>query len=156
MIAHKVAEWSMQNRVQLNNDKCKELEISFVKGEPHFAPIAADGYELKRVSGHIKQSHMKQAYSDVIKSVKVPVFFSAVKKIKSSSAGHVHFLYCLYILCCYVSGTCLFLCPAKVPKRRVVVSWKAGNVYNIPRTALPGGYQSGEHCPYCRFHRRDL
>ena len=75
VIAHKIAEWSMQNRVQLNNDKCKELKISFVKGEPHFVPIAADGYELKRVSGHIKQSHMKQAYSDVIKKVSKCLYF---------------------------------------------------------------------------------
>ena len=33
-IADKVAEWSMQNRVKLNSEKCKELRISFVKNEP--------------------------------------------------------------------------------------------------------------------------
>ena len=33
-IANKVAEWSMQNRVKLNSEKCKELRISFVKNEP--------------------------------------------------------------------------------------------------------------------------
>ena len=30
-IADKVAEWSRQNRVKLNSEKCKELRISFVK-----------------------------------------------------------------------------------------------------------------------------
>ena len=48
--AHKVAEWSTQNTVQLNSDKCKELRISFVKDEPQFAPIVIDGNELERVS----------------------------------------------------------------------------------------------------------
>ena len=38
-IADKVSEWSMQNRVKLNSEKCKELRISFVKNEPQFAPI---------------------------------------------------------------------------------------------------------------------
>ena len=48
--AHKVAEWSTQNRVQLNSDKYKELRISFAKDEPQFAPIVIDGNELERVS----------------------------------------------------------------------------------------------------------
>ena len=30
-IADEVAEWSTQNRVKLNSDKCKELRISFAK-----------------------------------------------------------------------------------------------------------------------------
>ena len=47
-----------------------------------------------------------------------------------------------------------FLCLSIVPKRRVGTSGKAGNVYNMPRTALPGGYPTGEHSPYCRFHHR--
>ena len=54
-IADKVAEWSMQNRVKLNSEKCKELRISFVKNElvknePQFAPIVVDGKELERVT----------------------------------------------------------------------------------------------------------
>ena len=49
-IAHKVAEWSTQNRVQLNSEKCKELRISFVKDEPQLASIVVDGNELQRVS----------------------------------------------------------------------------------------------------------
>ena len=41
------AEWSAQNRVKLNSDKCKELRISFAKDEPQFAPIVVDGNELE-------------------------------------------------------------------------------------------------------------
>ena len=33
-IANKVVEWSMQNWVKVNSEKCKELRISFVKNEP--------------------------------------------------------------------------------------------------------------------------
>ena len=46
-IADMVAEWSAQNRVKLNSDKCKELRISFAKDEPQFAPIVVDGNELE-------------------------------------------------------------------------------------------------------------
>ena len=49
-IAHKVAEWSTQNRVQLNSEKCKELRISFVKDESQLASVVVDGNELERVS----------------------------------------------------------------------------------------------------------
>ena len=42
-----VAEWSAQNRVKLNSDKCKELRMSFAKDEPQFAPIVVDGNELE-------------------------------------------------------------------------------------------------------------
>ena len=46
-IADMVAEWSSQNIVKLNSDKCKELRISFAKDEPQFAPIVVDGNELE-------------------------------------------------------------------------------------------------------------
>ena len=49
-MADKFAEWSTQNRVKLNCDKCKELRISFVKDKPQFAPIVVNGYELERVT----------------------------------------------------------------------------------------------------------
>ena len=40
IIADKVAEWSLANRVQLNNEKCKELRISFVGNKTTFQPIS--------------------------------------------------------------------------------------------------------------------
>lgn len=47
-IMDKVVEWSMQNKVKFNRNKCKELGISIVKDEPHFASIVVDGNELAR------------------------------------------------------------------------------------------------------------
>ena len=35
-----------------------------------------------------------------------------------------------------------FLCPAKVPKRRVGASSKAGHVYNMLRNTLPAGHRT--------------
>ena len=39
IIADKVAEWSLANRVQLNTEKCKELRISFARNKAIFEPI---------------------------------------------------------------------------------------------------------------------
>ena len=47
-IAYMVEEWSTQNRIKLNSDKCKELRISFVMNEPQFALIVVDGNEPER------------------------------------------------------------------------------------------------------------
>ena len=38
-IPNKVIEWSCENRVQLNADKCKELRISFAKEQRVFDPV---------------------------------------------------------------------------------------------------------------------
>ena len=44
-----VAEWSLANRVQLNNEKCKELRISFARNKATFEPIRVHGKELELV-----------------------------------------------------------------------------------------------------------
>ena len=45
----KVIQWSLQNRVQLNNEKCKEMQISFSKFQKEFEPILINGDALKVV-----------------------------------------------------------------------------------------------------------
>ena len=35
----RVVQWSLENRVQLNTDKCKEMRISFSKSQQEFEPI---------------------------------------------------------------------------------------------------------------------
>ena len=39
----------MENRVKLNNEKCKELRISFAKNKPQLAPIEVNNQELECV-----------------------------------------------------------------------------------------------------------
>ena len=45
-IADAVADWSRKNRVKLNNDKCKELYISFARVERDFSPVVIDGVNI--------------------------------------------------------------------------------------------------------------
>ena len=40
-------EWSSENRVVLDNDKCKELRISFAKQEAEFDPIVVNDKALE-------------------------------------------------------------------------------------------------------------
>ena len=48
-IADTMADWSRKNRVKLNNDKCKELCISFARVERDFPPVVIDGVNIKVV-----------------------------------------------------------------------------------------------------------
>ena len=48
-IADTVADWSRKNRVKLNNEKCKELRISFARVERDFPPVVVGGVNMKVV-----------------------------------------------------------------------------------------------------------
>ena len=50
LIADKLAEWSRNNRVQLNTDKCKELRISFAKKKQAFELVKVDGKRSRNSS----------------------------------------------------------------------------------------------------------
>ena len=45
----RVIQWSLENRVQLNTDKCKEMRISFTKSQQEFEPILINGDALEVV-----------------------------------------------------------------------------------------------------------
>ena len=49
LIADTVVQWSFENRVKLNNEKCKELRISFAKNKAQLAPIVVNNQELECV-----------------------------------------------------------------------------------------------------------
>jgi len=48
-LADRVAQWSSDNRVKLNSDKCKELRISFARNQQEFQLILENGQELEVV-----------------------------------------------------------------------------------------------------------
>ena len=48
-IADCVSQWSLDNRVQLNSEKCKELRISFTKKQSEFHPILVNGNQFEAV-----------------------------------------------------------------------------------------------------------
>ena len=43
------SQWSLDNRVQLNSEKCNELRISFTKKQSEFHPILVNGNQLEVV-----------------------------------------------------------------------------------------------------------
>ena len=49
-MANRVIEWSREDRVQLNADKCKELRISFAKEQRVFDPVIIEGKEVELVT----------------------------------------------------------------------------------------------------------
>lgn len=49
LIADTVVQWSFENRVKLNSEKCKELRISFANNKPQLAPIVVNNQELECV-----------------------------------------------------------------------------------------------------------
>ena len=51
-IADKVAQWSSDNRVKLNNEKCKELSISFARNQPELQPLLCL-HALKKYCNHM-------------------------------------------------------------------------------------------------------
>ena len=42
-------QWSFENRVKLNSEKCKELRISFAKNKPQLVPMVVKNQELECV-----------------------------------------------------------------------------------------------------------
>ena len=49
-MANRVIEWSREDRVQLNADKCKELRIFFAKEQRVFDPVIIEGKEVELVT----------------------------------------------------------------------------------------------------------
>lgn len=49
LIADTIVQWSFENRVKLNSEKCKELRISFAKNKTQLAPIVVNNQELECV-----------------------------------------------------------------------------------------------------------
>ena len=45
----RVVQWSLENTVQLNTDKCEEMQISFPKPQQEFEPILINGDALEIV-----------------------------------------------------------------------------------------------------------
>ena len=48
-IADSVSQWSSDNKMKLNSDKCKELRISFSRTQRDFSPVIVNGKELEVV-----------------------------------------------------------------------------------------------------------
>ena len=81
-IVDQVVTWSSNNRVQLNQDKCKELRISFANQPAIFDPLTINGKELEVVKTvkllglTVKDNLTWNSYVDeVIKKVNKRLYF---------------------------------------------------------------------------------
>ena len=81
-IVDQVVTWSSNNRVQLNQDKCKELRISFANQPAIFDPLTINGKELEVVKAvkllglTVKDNLTWNSYVDeVIKKVNKRLYF---------------------------------------------------------------------------------
>ena len=90
-IANSVKEWSRENRVQLNADKCKELRISFAKVQRVFDPVIIEGKELELVASTKLLDLTITNYltwndhvTEIIKKASKRLFPNSVKESKSS------------------------------------------------------------------------
>ena len=95
-------------------------------------------------------------FSDIMKKASKRLYFLVQLKRSRVPRQDIHTFYTACIRSVLRYAAPAFLCLSIVPKRRVCPSGKTGNVYNMPRTALPEGYRTGEHSPYCRFHHRAM
>ena len=81
-IVDQVVTWSSNNRVELNQDKCKELRISFANQPAIFDPLTINGKELEVVKTvkllglTVKDNLTWNSYVDeVIKKVNKRLYF---------------------------------------------------------------------------------
>ena len=98
-VSHAVAvveDWSRENKLQLNADKCKELVIDFKTNKHIFDPIIVDGKELCIVT-HAKilgitlscNLQWNEHVSDIIKKANKRLYFLVLLKRANVPANEI-------------------------------------------------------------------
>jgi len=92
-VTNRVIEWSRDNRVKLNADKCKELRISFTKEQRVFDPVIIEEKEVELVTSKkllsltitiragVPKQDLALFYVSCVRSVidyAAPVFFNSL------------------------------------------------------------------------------
>ena len=141
-IADKVAEWSQNNRVQLNTDKCKELRISFAKMKQVFEPVKVDGKELEVVTrakllGITLSSDLSwnDHINEVIKKASKRLYFLVqLKRAKVPREDLGVVLHYMYKICIRLCRACVLLFSTKVFNTRTGTYTKEGASYYVSRS----------------------
>ncbi len=78
-IADSVAKWSLNNKLILNDERCKELRICFAKSQGDFQPIYVNGKELEIV----KSAKLLgvTVTSDLSRNVHINIIKKAAKRL---------------------------------------------------------------------------
>ena len=121
-IAGKVAQWSSDNRVKLNNEKYQELKISFARNQQELQPIVVNGQELEvvhsaKLLGITITSDL--SWSDNIgkvlkKASKCLYFLVQLKRVKLPSNDLVLLIYDIHQIYFIVRCTSFLLRAAQV------------------------------------------
>ena len=103
-LADRVAQWSSDNRVKLNSDKCKELRISFARTQPEFQPILVNGQELEVVkSGKLlgitvtSNLSWNEHVDDIVKKASKRLYFLVQLKMALSFLAKIYFFFTLHV-----------------------------------------------------------
>ena len=118
-IADTVADWSRKNRVKFNNDKCKDLRISFASVERDFPPVVIDGVNIKVVESAkllgltISNDLTWNAHiTEAIKKASKRLYFLIQLKRANVSESDLSFLHCMYTFRLRLRNSSISLCRA--------------------------------------------
>ena len=119
-IVDRVSQWSSDNRMKLNNDKCKELRVSFAGTQAEFSPVIVNGKELEVVQ-HAKllgvtissDLSWNQHISNVVKKASKRLYFLVqLKRARVSSKDLVLFyMTCIRSILIYAAPVFYFAIP---------------------------------------------
>ena len=120
-IADCVSQWSLDNRVQLNSEKCKELIISLTKKQSEFHPILVNGNQLEvvrsaKLLGVIMTSNLpwNEHINETVKKASKHLHF-LVQLIRDKLPGRDLVLFyatCIRSILVYATPVFLMLCPS--------------------------------------------
>ena len=144
LIADTVVQWSFENRVKLNSEKCKELRISFAKNKPQLVPMVVKNQELECVEiakllGVTMSNNLtwNMHIDQIIKKASKRMYLLIQLK-RANVARHelILFLYILYKVSHDLRIACVFLRPAIVFKERSRECREMGTINHLPGTGL--------------------
>ena len=134
-IANRVIEWSHENRVQLNADKCKELRISFAKEQRVFDPIIIEGKEVELVTSTrllgltiANDLTWNDHVTEITKKASKRLYF--LTQFGSSQTRSSTVLRIVCEICYWLCSTCLFQRSPPVLKERAGTAREKSSINN--------------------------
>ena len=135
---NRIIEWSSENRVQLNADKCKKLRISFAKEQRAFDPVIIEGKEVKLVTSTkllgltiAKDLTWNDHVTEITKKASKRLYFLTQLKESGSSEARSCTVLCILRAIFYrLRCSCLFQWSPPVLKERAGMTREKSNINN--------------------------
>ena len=139
-IVDRVSQWSSDNRMKLNGDKCKELRVSFAGTQAEFSPVIINGKELEVVQ-HTKLLGVtissdllwNQHISNVVKKASKRLYFLVqLKRARVSSKDLVLFyMTCIRYILIYAAPVFYFAIPIYLQRELERVQKRALSIISM-------------------------